>query len=150
MAFYKRFKLPPLKVSTNVSGSVSTSVARRRSHWNEELSESRPTAIESTTCGNEQPESVDSDTIEPTLHELERQSAARGWEQLRRSLLLAAVESGTLPLDCKCVMCSGLGIIRCLDCGPGVHYCEKCFRNQHEKTNVFHIAEKWEVCWSYQ
>ena len=122
-----------------MSGSVSTSITRRGSHWNEELS--KGTAIESTTFGTEHPESADTqDIIEPTLHELERQS--RGWEHLRRSLLSAAVESVALPLDYDCVMCSKLtGVFRCLDCGPGVHYCEKCFQNQHKKTNVFHVAE---------
>jgi len=150
MAFYKKSKLPPLRVSSSVSGSLSTSVTRRGQGTR---SSSSSTIEASFAPFPDDPDSVDiSEPLvnEPTSHELERKSAAKGWEQIRDSVLTAAVESSAQTVDQMCIMCSeSKAVLRCLDCGPGAHYCEECFQNVHQNTNVFHVPEKWEVGFSY-
>ena len=82
---------------------------------------------------------------EPTDHQLHSQASVRGWEKLRMSMLLSAVESSAMPVDQTCLLCSKLAVFRCQECGPLIYYCYECFSKQHEKVNFFHIAEKWEV-----
>ena len=59
---------------------------------------------------------------EPTDHELYSQASAKGWDKLRKGILLAAVESSAMPINQVCLLCSELALLRCQECGPLVYY----------------------------
>lgn len=140
MAYYGKFKLPPLRVTKCVSGSSSADLINRRCHYVQaDMSKSEKENQSNLP-------SVDHDFDEPSAHEIERQSASSKWQMLRSKLLTAAVESASLPPNQLCIVCCQLASFRCLECGPGVYYCSEYFCKVHEKMNFFHIAEKWEAC----
>ena len=152
MSFYKHFKLPPFRLTQRCGSNVQMQSLHRNMP-----SQRRPTTDQSEdeSCSEgvsiEMPTAmvVDSTPLtEPTNHEVDSQASVRGWNNdynVRKRLLLAAVESNAMPLNQVCILCSELAVLRCQECGPLVHFCIKCFLKQHEKLNFFHIAEKWEV-----
>ena len=150
MAFYTKFKLPPLKVTESTQGSSSSYLLFQgscRKRGSDEL-----VTVESQGEAHSDPEVDQSDFIastqecdEPTTHELERRSSVSRWEQLRKNLLSVATECAALPQNQLCVACPNRAEFRCLECGPGIYYCKGCFCKQHECVNLFHVAEKWEV-----
>jgi len=37
--------------------------------------------------------------------------------------------------------------IKCKQYGPIKYYFGTCFEEQHKRVNLFHVAEKWKVCY---
>ena len=157
MAFYSRFKLPPLKF-THCPESTARLVHRgvaatRQQQPTEELLPvvTGPTVPDSTAFTNEIPALLgvllDPSPVidEPSHHELQSRASVKGWEQLRSQFLSVATECSAMLLGQLCLQCSSPAEFRCQDCGPLVFYCKDCFCSQHEKTNIFHVAEKWDV-----
>ena len=60
-------------------------------------------------------------------------------------MLSAAVDESALPNNQLCAFCCDNAILWCRMCGPVAYFCEKCFLKQHEKVNLFHVPERWEV-----
>lgn len=86
----------------------------------------------------------------PTGHELESKASAAGWESIRRELRAAVTEMASMPLSQVCLYCSTLASIKCKQCGPKGFYCHGCFVACHSNVNMYHVAEKWEVCYLVQ
>ena len=152
MAFHKHFKLPPFNLTRRSSAGVHVQDLHRGVSPQRNLSDegrcldesedpSRSIVVEPGICTHSQ-EQFD----EPTLHELQSKASVKGWDILRRRMLSAAIESSAMPIGQLCLLCPALAVLRCQECGPLVHYCCDCFCKQHEKANLFHVAEKWEVC----
>lgn len=51
-----------------------------------------------------------------------------------------------MPVDQQCVVCGDVALFRCQQCGPCRFYCLECFEVSHMHINLFHVAERWEVC----
>lgn len=84
--------------------------------------------------------------MEPTGYELEEKSMVAGWENVRGAILRAVTESAAMPPQCVCVICNEAeALLQCVKCGPSGYFCCKCFELYHQKVNIFHVAEKWEV-----
>ena len=85
--------------------------------------------------------------VEPTGHKLEERSMVAGWENVRSAILNAVTESAAMPAQCACVICAEAdAMLRCSKCGP---LGPGCFELFHQKINIFHVAEKWEVRYSF-
>ena len=98
------------------------------------------------TTGTSSDFSAQWDLIEPTGHELEKQSMVAGWNSIRDEILSAAIEESAMPSNVMCfVCCEAMASLRCRKCGPSGHYCPGCFELCHQRVNIFHVAEKWEV-----
>ena len=82
---------------------------------------------------------------EPTNYELESKASVAGWERVRNGMLRAVTEAACLPLAQSCISCDKEASLRCQRCGPLAYFCPDCFDQCHHKTNIFHVAEKWEV-----
>ena len=54
-------------------------------------------------------------------------------------------KSGAMQSGQKCLLCEKHAVMRCVNCGPVVFYCEGCFSDLHKYVNTLHVAEKWEV-----
>ena len=149
MAFYCRMKLPPLKLTKRPVGSKSTSVVHRGITTSSDESISRQDCDVSCLEDPEveapmySPDSLTTD--EPTHHELQCKSDVKGWEQLRSQFLSVATECSAMPQGALCVFCPSPAEFRCQECGSSIFFCEHCFCMHHEKSNFFHVAEKWEV-----
>lgn len=51
-----------------------------------------------------------------------------------------------MPINQLCITCGNVeALFRCQLCGPCGFYCWDCFETCHQRTNIFHVAEKWEV-----
>ena len=149
MAFHKHVKLPPLRFTRRCGSDVQVGCVHRGASV-------RSQAADPGTLDDNEDSVIDSDAIqqceecnplsnEPSDHQLHGEASVRAWEKLRTSMLLNAVESHAMAADQICLCCSKLAVFRCQECGPMVYYCFECFSKQHERVNVFHIAEKWEV-----
>lgn len=150
MAFHKHFKLSTLKLTQHSSTGVHVQDIHRGVSSQQSLSEgqrgleeqddSSPAfPVESNACTYS--EQLD----EPTLHELQSKASMKAWDKLRKGILCAATESSAMPIGQLCLQCSSPAVLRCQQCGPLVHYCIDCFKKHHERVNIFHVAEKWEV-----
>ena len=54
-----------------------------------------------------------------------------------------------LWLLAKCALIvSVLASTRCQECGPLGYFCFGCFKESYSVVNLFHVAEKWEICWN--
>ena len=83
----------------------------------------------------------------PSLHEITQKRAIKSWKKIRPDLLRVAIETEALPENQHCVLCiTEEASWRCLQCGPRVFFCVKCFEEAHSVTNIFHTGEIWEVC----
>ena len=139
MAYQKRYKLPPLRLTQRCGDPVDVR------------------SIHPGTCGKQSvppPEQQDQspchdalvseneDTSLPTLHDLQSQAAVEGWNKIRGQVLLTAVEMSAMPEGQTGLCCSEKAILRCQKCGPLVHYCYQCYLKQHERANFFDVPEK--------
>lgn len=88
---------------------------------------------------------AESDLVEPSLHELQRKASISAWQQLRDEILTITTEQNAMPVGQKCLCCDDQAQCRCVKCGPFSFYCLECFYQQHQTSNFFHVAEKWEV-----
>ena len=78
----------------------------------------------------------------PTLHTINEAANAI---VLRSDLLRAVTESFAVPIGECCHMCSETAECRCVQCGPTIYYCLKCYEVSHSTANIFHTAEVWDV-----
>ena len=81
---------------------------------------------------------------EPSHHELQSKASIGAWEALRSQVLSAVVESSAMPEEQMCLYCDNPAEFGCQRCGPVSFYCYACYMS-HKSTNIFHVAEKWEV-----
>ena len=145
MAVYSQFKLPPLKLTVNSRQKRTLHPGIRQ--------DAEETVLPSDPIGDDQnqvfsnPDLPDlaPESQEPTFHELQCKSSVRGWEQLRERFLLAFTEGNAMPLGESCFKCTQVASCRCQECGVGAFYCEDCWISTHNKINIFHVAENWEV-----
>jgi len=151
MAFYKQFKLPPLRL-TQLSGDTDTTKIIHRG----EESRSAPVKTNSKleddnelpSCDvNELPEDFPSadEFVVPGLHELHSKASIKGWERLRSQILSVHTESSAMPQWQLCLLCPNTAEFRCRECGPNSFYCKECLNLMHRRANFFHTPEQWEV-----
>ena len=149
MVYHKYVKLPPLRLTQRCGGGVKVRCVHRgrvsaglhEGPGLQAIEENEESDITQTFDESNVPHVPD----EPSEHQLDCQASVRGWEKLRMEMLSSAIESSAMPVDQTCFLCSNLAVFRCQACGPLVYYCFECFSKQHEKVNIFHVAEKWEV-----
>lgn len=82
---------------------------------------------------------------EPSLLEIQSKASISAWQQLREKILVITTESSAMPVGENCMYCDDQAQFRCIKCGPFSYYCLLCFRQWHQTSNFFHIAERWEV-----
>ena len=82
---------------------------------------------------------------EPKCHKLQRKAAIKGWEKLRAKFVEVVTECSAMPLAQICLFYSIPAEFRGKTCGPFTFYCCNCLKVYHQKTNSFHVAEKWEA-----
>jgi len=148
MACYKKFKLPPLKLTHLTSSSVKKVLVHRGTTSAPKGVGQSNASERSETGGGEIGEPVvqtDPEFVEPTLHELQRKASVRGWESIRSKLLIGFTESAFMLEGQLCVVCSESADILCDQCGPVAFLCRKCFNDRHENTNAFHVPKEWKV-----
>ena len=148
MAFYKRLKLPPLKLTTQSSGDgrliyrgESTTATK------EDAGMPSPESLFDDPVGVVAPSFLEDppDEIVPSLHELQSKASVKGWEQIRSKIRSVYVECCAIPQGQTCILCPSAADSRCLQCGPISFYCHECCNLMHEKANFFHTTEQWEV-----
>ena len=88
---------------------------------------------------------IDPGDAEESLYHMKREVFHRAWEKIRDSLRDTTVRENCLPENASCISCIDTALIRCLNCGPRVFYCNSCYQIFHSKRNLFHIPEVWEV-----
>lgn len=149
MALSGQLKLPPLKLTESLT---KTSTIHRGVFARIEQHEGEAGPVANNTVVMEDEEPVqdlfcgDEDVLViPSHHELETKASIKGWEELRSRFLSAGTECSAMPLGQPCLLCPSLAEYRCRECGPVAFYCMGCFNLLHEKTNFFHVPEKWEV-----
>ena len=69
----------------------------------------------------------DMDEINPSLHSIKQKASAAAWDQVRTTLLKAAIESSALPSDKGCMLCAAPATHRCTSCAAWAYYCIDCF-----------------------
>ena len=79
------------------------------------------------------------------MHEIAQKQAVESWAKMRPQLLNMAIQCDALPVDQRCLFCAEEFLYRCLQCGPQVFYCRDCFEQAHNRTNLFHVGEVWDV-----
>ena len=150
MATYRKCTLPALKVTQRPTNRPKSTTLVHRSMSNSSASaeclDPRP-SDPSSEVQESLPPLVDMvpDFIEPTEHELSRQSSAAGWNEIRNALRTAVTENAAMPQGQLCIMCAEVACLQCQRCGPQGFFCSQCFPKFHSKVNIFHIPEKWEV-----
>ena len=148
MAYQKRYRLPPLKLTKRCGAAVDyQSIYHRNSRGKQSVP---PQQQQDSVRDDPLPDTVEyedagEDISTPTLHGLQSQASIEGWSKVRGQVLLTAAEMCAMPENQTCLCCSEKAILRCQKCGPLVYYCHQCFLNQHKKANFFHVPEKWEV-----
>ena len=147
MAFYKQLSLPPLKLNTTVihRGRLSSS-NELKSDGGKPKTDEGSGSSESLGCGDmllDMP-SPD-DLVEPSHHELQSKASIKGWEKLRSNILSAYTTICAMPQGQLCLICPNPAEYRCRECGPVSYYCKECLYLLHEKANLFHTPEQWEV-----
>ena len=160
MAFYTQLKLPPLKLTVTqhpkattkvlfrgVDDPVGSSILQSSSSGSSEGDSGVGSSVDPTYSWN----SHDGSMVDgPTLHELQRKSSVKGWEEMRSKFFTATVECSAMPLGQECLFCSEPAKFRCQECGPQIFFCESCWLSHHNKVNFFHTLERWEVSFIFR
>jgi hypothetical protein len=103
-------------------------------------------AINDGNEGDDEDDSEDDQPAEVSNYKRKQQSSAKGWENIRDSMLQAVIESELISDGCLCAEChTGTAVFRCRKCGTGIFYCETCVSSVHSKKNVFHEVEEWKA-----
>jgi len=149
MAWRMKVRLPSLRVTQRSCGSspVTMDVPRGRLGCGNGQAETGNVHEGPVSCPGS-PASVfevHEDLSDTTLHEMNEAANAEGWQRVRSSLLHAVTQSFAMPLEECCRVCHEAAECRCIQCGPAVYYCLRCFETLHSVTNIFHTAEMWEV-----
>ncbi len=139
---YRHLKLPPLKL-TQLPVEGNTRIIHRG------LSKPRPEDESGDTepllCEDMLDMPSPDDLVEPSHHELQSKASIKGWEQLRSKVLSVHTECSAMPRGQLCLLCPEPAEFRCQECGPVSYYCKECLNLLHEKANLFHTPEQWEV-----
>lgn len=70
---------------------------------------------------------------------------SKSWRQIEPKLLnIGSQYFYPASFECCVCNCKVPNIIRCLDCGPNVYYCNNCVEDKHTYT-VFHRPDIWKV-----
>ena len=169
-AFHRRLKLPTLKVTQRFPGGEESKDLHRGAtdaEWVVPDTNQRVNSQDEADCNQlqQQSSSDPSSTIanpedlfytglqdpdfnsleEPSHHELQSKASICAWEALRSKFLSAVVESSAMPEEQTCLSCDNPAEFRCQRCGPVSFYCYACYKSHHKSTNIFHVAERWEV-----
>ena len=158
---YRHFSLPSLKLTQRPTFGPKTLEVVQRTFLNPEAELDHP-ALEEGSASSPLHLAVDSDVDsdewiptavpapdieEPTCRELESRASIARWEKIRNEMLSVVTEAAAMPLNQLCIICkTAVSSIRCQRCGPMGFFCPDCFQSCHSNTNLFHVAEKWEVC----
>ncbi|CAB5213016.1 unnamed protein product [Rhizophagus irregularis] len=65
---------------------------------------------------------------------------AANWKALLDNIYNLMLDNETVPNNPSCFNCDNTAILRCLDCGPKIFYCNNCFNHFHNKINLFHCS----------
>jgi len=60
------------------------------------------------------------------------------WKIVLDDIYNVMLENEAIPSNATCFNCSNSAVLRCLDCGPKIFYCNSCFEIFHHKVNLFH------------
>ena len=154
MAFCMKLKLPKFKVNQRIGAGIATRRdlprGRKETTFTEE-SQGGSSISDHDHAGDiphnesqlQQAPIVEG--ADASLHTIKQKAVTAGWDDVRSSLLKAAVESSALPTSQCCIKCPNPATHRCIQCGALAYYCRTCFEEAHSVTNLFHVGEVWEV-----
>ncbi|CAB4480494.1 unnamed protein product [Rhizophagus irregularis] len=70
------------------------------------------------------------------------------WKMGMDDIYNIMLENEAIPSNATCINCNNLAVLRCLDCGTKIFYCNSCFNIFHHKVNLFHrtlIFENFQI-----
>ena len=149
-AYYKQFKLPPLKLTRRSPGNIERVVVHRgyTDGSSETVISHSPDSLFRGTVDPSRPDLVgpaSPEFLEPTHHELQSKANITGWKSIRSKLLRRYTESSAMPHGQLCLLCANSAELLCEQCGPAAFFCKQCFYLHHTSTNIFHTPKEWEV-----
>ena len=99
MATYRRFKLPPLKLTRQTADNTEKLIIHRIENSSDAQTADILSEVSSTTTAGltASEELGNSEFIEPTHHELQSKASVRGWELIRKRLLRSHTECAAMP-----------------------------------------------------
>jgi len=60
------------------------------------------------------------------------------WKTVINDIYNTMLENEAIPNNVTCINCDNFAVLRCLDCGSSIFYCNSCFKIYHHKINLFH------------
>ena len=151
MAYFKQYKLLPFKLTQHHGATSTTKVLHRGEETSNKIVPDLSGSRSSEAQFDERihlfnvEDNLPTGMTEPKCHELQRKAAIKWWEKLRAKFVEVVTECSAMPLAQICLFCSTPAEFRCKACGPFTFYCCNCLKVYHQKTNFFHVAEKWEA-----
>ena len=147
MATYRRFKLPPLKLTRRKAVETEKLIIHRGENSSgAQMADILSEVSSTTTAGLSASEELgNSEFIEPTHHELQSKASVKGWELVRKRLLRSHTECAAMPTGQCCLKCPQLADYWCDQSGPLAFFCYECFYLQHQDVNIYHTPKQWKV-----
>jgi hypothetical protein len=60
------------------------------------------------------------------------------WKAVLNNIYNIMLDNEAIPNNATCLNCNDFAVLRCIDCGPKIFYCNSCFEIFHHKVNLFH------------
>jgi hypothetical protein len=63
---------------------------------------------------------------------------ATNWKIVQDDIYNSILDNEEIPNNPSCFNCNNVAILKCMDCGPKIFYCNNCFNHFHSVINLFH------------
>lgn len=83
---------------------------------------------------------IDNYESEQTDYQQKQNKLATNWKMILDNIYSLMLENEAILDNPACFNCSDVAILKCMDCGPNIFYCDNCFNYFHSKINLFHCS----------
>jgi hypothetical protein len=83
---------------------------------------------------------IDIDEPESTNYQQKQEKLAANWNIILEDIYCLMLNNDATSGNPVCFNCNNIAILKCMDCGPNIFYCDDCFNHFHNKINLFHCS----------
>jgi hypothetical protein len=77
---------------------------------------------------------------ETTNYQQKQNKLAANWKTVLDDIYNSILDNEAMPNSPSCFNCNNTAILKCIDCGPKIFYCNDCFNYFHSVINLFHCS----------
>jgi hypothetical protein len=98
---------------------------------------------ESEEQSNERRENIEMNELHDpvtTNYQQKQIKLAANWKTVLDDIYNSILDNEAIPNNPSCFNCNNTAILKCMDCGPKIFYCNNCFNHFHSIINLFHCS----------